>query len=85
MRFLLGLTLVITASSVLFSVALALGPRSSDPEPYPLSACFVSGEALGSNGEPVTKEHDGRELRFCCKMCVKDFEKDGPDVERLIA
>jgi hypothetical protein len=48
---------------------------------YPLTTCPVSGEKLGSMGEPVIKEYDlaeggKREVRFCCASCVKDFEAD---------
>lgn len=24
----------------------------------------------------MTKVHDGQEFKFCCKSCVKDFDKD---------
>jgi len=54
----------------------ALAAQSADSAPYPLEKCIVSGETLGEHGEVVIKEYDGREVRFCCKMCVKDFEKD---------
>ena len=54
----------------------ALAAQSEDSAPYPLEKCIVSGETLGEHGEIITKEYDGREVRFCCKMCVKDFEKD---------
>lgn len=47
-----------------------------DPKAYPLDVCIVSGEKLGEMGEPVIKEYDGREVKFCCKMCVKTFEKE---------
>jgi hypothetical protein len=43
---------------------------------YPLSVCVVSGEELGSMGEPVVIQHEGREVRFCCKSCVEKFRKD---------
>ena len=49
-------------------------PRPSDP--YPLTTCPVSGGALGSMGEPVVKEYDGQEVRFCCAPCVPKFEAD---------
>jgi len=45
-------------------------------DPYLLDVCIVSGEKLGSMGKPVVKEIDGREVRFCCNSCVKEFEKD---------
>src|ERR1044071_6796393 len=43
---------------------------------YPLSTCPISGEKLGGMGEPIVKEYDGREVRFCCKSCPPKFEKD---------
>ena len=43
---------------------------------YPIKHCVVSGEELGSMGNPVVKTNDGREVQFCCNGCVKTFEKD---------
>ncbi len=43
---------------------------------YTLDVCVVSGEKLGSMGEPVVKSYDGREVRFCCESCIKKFEAD---------
>lgn len=45
-------------------------------DPWPLDTCVVSGEKLGSMGEPIVKLHEGREVRFCCKGCIGMFEKD---------
>ncbi len=48
-------------------------------DPYPLATCPITGEKLGSMGEPVVKVYDGvggREVRFCCKSCPPKFEKD---------
>lgn len=49
---------------------------ASSASAYPLDVCIVSGEKLGEMGDPVVKDYDGREVKFCCKMCVKTFEKD---------
>ncbi len=38
--------------------------------------CVVSGEKLGSMGEPIVMTHDGVEVKLCCKGCVKGFEKE---------
>ena len=46
------------------------------PKPYPLKTCVVSGEKLGEMGKPYVYMHEGREIQFCCKDCVKDFKKD---------
>lgn len=43
---------------------------------YPLNICVVSGDKLGQMGPPTVLNYQGTEVRFCCKDCVKDFEKD---------
>jgi YHS domain-containing protein len=43
-------------------------------DPYPLSTCPVSGQPLGSMGDPIVKAYDGREVRFCCGGCIGRFE-----------
>ncbi len=45
-------------------------------DPYYLATCPVSGEKLGSMGDPVIKIYDGREVRFCCEGCISKFEKN---------
>jgi YHS domain-containing protein len=43
---------------------------------YTLKTCPVSGEKLGSMGDPVVKKYDGREVRLCCEGCVAKFEEN---------
>ena len=43
---------------------------------YPVSVCPVTGEALGSMGEPPAKVIDGRLVKFCCEGCIPAFEKE---------
>lgn len=44
---------------------------------YPLDTCLVSGEKLGgAMGDPIDYVHGNRLIRFCCKGCIKEFEKD---------
>lgn len=45
-------------------------------EPYTLATCPVSGEKLGSMGDPIVLEADGSEVKLCCKGCVKQFKAD---------
>lgn len=45
-------------------------------EPYALTTCPVSGEELGAMDDTIVKQYDGREVRFCCKDCIKKFEAD---------
>lgn len=46
------------------------------PKPYPLEVCLVSGEKLGSMGEPTSLIHEGQEIKFCCDSCEPRFKKD---------
>jgi YHS domain-containing protein len=66
--------------AVLLAGAVAL--RADDQKkakliPYPLKTCVVSGEKLDSGmGKPFIYEYKGREIKFCCKDCQKDFDKN---------
>ena len=55
--------------------AAAAAPAAA-VKPYPLNVCIVSDEELGSMGEPIVMVHEGQEVKFCCKSCVPDFEKE---------
>ncbi len=46
---------------------------------YPLKVCIVSGEELGGMGEPYVHNHEGVTVKFCCKPCLKKFNKE-PEV-----
>ncbi|HEY5043481.1 MAG TPA: YHS domain-containing protein [Verrucomicrobiae bacterium] len=54
------------------------GNADAKVKPYPLKTCVVSGDKIGEMGKPVTLVYKGQEMKFCCKDCVKDFNKD-PD------
>lgn len=43
---------------------------------YPLDYCIVTGEKLGSMGDPVVRIYNDREVQFCGESCVKLFEKN---------
>ena len=49
---------------------------SKELKPYTLKTCIVSDEKLGGMGEPYVHKYEGREIKFCCKGCLKDFNKD---------
>ena len=54
----------------------ALSAADGGPKPYPLKTCIVSGEKLGSMGKPPVAVVENQEVKFCCKSCIKDFNKD---------
>ena len=43
-------------------------------EAYPIDFCVVSGEKLGSMGDPVEYDYNGRTVKFCCGGCIETFE-----------
>ena len=74
-----------TILTALFILPLAFASCSKEPEAtnadaksgdYPLTTCVVSGEELGSMGEPIVKEVNGTTVKFCCKICLPKFDKD---------
>lgn len=77
--------------AILFALAaLPSALRAADkPAPeakpaYPLDTCVVSGQKLGAHGEPYVFQYKGRELRFCCKPCKKDFLKNPAEYLRKL-
>jgi hypothetical protein len=44
-------------------------------KPYTLKTCPVSGEKLGEMGDPYAFVYKDREIKLCCKSCLKDFQK----------
>ena len=65
--------LLCVATSPFVSLA-ADAPKK--PKPYTLKTCAVSDEKLGGMGTPYVFTHEGREIKLCCKGCLKDFKKD---------
>lgn len=67
--------LTVIASSLLLASCGDSGPKPSTEvkKAYPLDVCVVSGEKLGSMGEPHVITHDGAEVKFCCDNCVPKF------------
>ena len=71
-------TAVLAVSTLTAPLAGLAADQNSEkkPKPYVLKTCSVSDEKLGSMGKPVSYVHEGREIQFCCKDCVKSFKKD---------
>lgn len=49
---------------------------SSKADGYPIDVCILSGEKLGSMGDPIVMNHEGTEVRLCCAGCVDEFKKN---------
>ncbi len=82
LRALIAVTLV--AAFIAPLSGLAAEKKSEKLKPYPLKTCVVSGEKLGEMGDPFVYAYQGREIKFCCKNCLKDFKKDPAKYIKLI-
>ena len=51
--------------------AVADDGAATQGDPYTANVCPVSGEILGTMGDPVTINVEGREIRLCCAGCEK--------------
>ena len=60
------------------SAVLIIAGACASGKPYPLDTCIVTDNELGSMGDPISYNHNGQEVKFCCKPCIKKFKKD-PD------
>lgn len=65
-------------TAVLVSLAAGMPTAgAAGAKAYPLKTCVVSGEKLGGDmGDPYVFTHRGREIKLCCKSCLKDFNKE---------
>lgn len=77
---LLALALMIGLLSIGIGARAADGQKDSKPAkvvPYPLKTCLVTDEKFGGDmGDPYVITNGTHEIKFCCKGCVKDFNKD---------
>ena len=83
MKLLSKLTATVLLSGLLATSFVGLSADSKSDtknekaKPYPLKTCVVSDEKLGGDmGDPYVFTHEGREIKLCCKSCLKDFNKD---------
>ena len=79
MRTLKQITVAILAASFLIPMSgLADEKKAEKLKPYTLKTCIISGDKLGEMGDPFVYKYKDREIKFCCKGCLKDFNKE-PD------
>lgn len=80
MKSMTALTFVglVAATFTLASATSLPAADSKAPKPYPLKTCVVTDEEINDKGnmKPHTFVHEGREVKLCCKSCLKDFKKD---------
>ena len=59
--------------------------EKKDKDAYPLTTCVVSDEKLDEMGDPYVFKHDGKEVKLCCKKCLKKFDADPGKYMKKIA
>ncbi len=69
----------LTLGLLLISAACVAPEQGDSIRPYDSDMCIVMDSKLGSMGDPIVLIHEGQELKFCCKPCVKEF-KDDPEL-----
>lgn len=45
-------------------------------KPYPLKTCVMSGEELGSMGDPIVVLVGDQQIKLCCDGCMDDLKAD---------
>jgi len=74
MRYLLSFA--VFAAFAFLAPAFAADALPAGVKPYPLTICIISDEPLDGHGEPVSKIYETQEVKFCCKPCIRKFDKD---------
>jgi YHS domain-containing protein len=80
---------LLAGALALVQTGCATSPNHSQmemmPRRYPLDYCLVTGDKIGEMGAPVSTIYKSQEFKFCCKDCVKDFQKDPDKFLRKLA
>lgn len=69
-------TTIAIIASVFVTGFTAIHAAPEKTKPYTKKICIVTDNELGSMGRVITKVYDGQEVKFCCKPCIKKFEKN---------
>ena len=74
------------ASSCCGGMAMTmLSDANTNGVPDLLKTCPVSGEKLGGDmGKPFVFSYKAQEVKLCCPMCKKDFDKEPAKYMKLI-
>jgi len=68
-------TPVATAESAAASAKVSK-KTAAKPKPYPLKTCLVTGDDLDDMDDRVSIVYEGQTFEFCCKPCLKKFNKN---------
>lgn len=60
------------------STSASAAPSAQTSNTAMNTVCPVSGDTVGDIGKPVYAQYQGKTIAFCCKDCLKKFQKN-PD------
>ena len=67
---------LVLGMAALASTAVAADITNAPVKPDLLTTCPVSGDKLGDMGKPYVFVYQGQEVKLCCPVCKKTFDKD---------
>jgi hypothetical protein len=68
---------VVTIGFITLASFAAEKKPAAKAKTYPLKACVVTDEKFGGDmGDPYVFTYEGREVKLCCKGCLKDFNAE---------
>ena len=72
------IAILTVAAFGLVTTSLVVRADDKKAKPYPLKTCVVSDEEINDKGDmkPYAFVEDGREIKLCCKSCLKAFKMD---------
>lgn len=72
------LAAILCAGFLFVAGCVSTASKDGGAIPYPSDDCIVTGNELGSMGDPIAMVHEGQEVKFCCAPCIKKFTNN-PD------
>ena len=74
-----------TAATVPATSAKKDTKKAPETKLYPLTTCLVTGDGLDDMDERVTTVYQGQTFEFCCKPCLKKFNKNPAKYVKALA
>jgi hypothetical protein len=69
-------TILLTILAAMTIVVASCTTTKTSVDAKPQRTCVVTGNTLGSMGDPVSVMHNGKTVKLCCRPCIKKFKAD---------
>lgn len=71
-----NIVIAVASAATLLLASCATTSSGGMVKPYTKDVCLVTGNKLGSMGTPITLNHEGQEVKLCCRPCVAKFNEN---------